>query len=508
VTNLARSIGGNWLLNLLQLAAVLVLSPYVLDQLGADLNGAWVAIVSWTGILSLLVLGVPMTAVRFAGAEAARGDEAAFQRVISTVQQVLVGLAGAALVTGTGLWLWFGERWLTSPEAQVLSEVQRSDARLAFALIVVQVSFAFVLRLPYGILEARRDFLARNALMAGEVLLRTGLTLACLAWRPELSTLAGVLVATLACEALVTRAVLRKRHPQVRLGFSGADRSLWRPLLNYSVFVLLLNVGALIAFRVDAIVISTHLPPSEATWFDFGNKFFDPLAGLLIAVGAVVMPYAAHLATQSSSTELQAVFLRWSKVCTLVSLLVLVYLITVGQAFLTVWAGPEVGQRSSEVLQVLCFGFLLYLPVRGVAVPVLMGSGSPKIPAIAMVITGALNLGLSWWLVQTHGIVGVAWGTAIPNTLFAAWVLPEACRRSGTTTAVYVRHVLAPQWLAAGAIGTLLWFTVQHLQPSTWWEVVGLGVMEVLLFAIVWLGLVWRGDAHLDTRTWWSKLRP
>jgi O-antigen/teichoic acid export membrane protein len=125
-----------------------------------------------------------------------------------------------------------------------------------------------------------------------------------------------------------------------------------------------------------------------------------------------------------------------------------------------------------------------------------------------MVVTGALNLGLSWWLVQTHGIVGVAWGTAIPNTLFAAWVLPEACRRSGTTTAVYLRQVLAPQWLAAGVIGTLLWFTVQHLQPSTWLEVVGLGILEVLLFASVWLGLVWRGDAHLDTRAWMSKLRP
>ena len=49
MTNLARSIGGNWLLNLLQLAAVLVLSPYVLDQLGADLKAEFSSILASTG---------------------------------------------------------------------------------------------------------------------------------------------------------------------------------------------------------------------------------------------------------------------------------------------------------------------------------------------------------------------------------------------------------------------------------------------------------------------------
>lgn len=506
MSGLAKHIGGNWLLNLLQLGATLFLSPFVLRQLGVDLNGAWVAIVAWTGILSLLVLGVPMTTVRFVGAELARGDEAALQRVVATCQLILLLLAGGALLVGAALWWHFGAHWLADEAAGVYTQVQQDDARLAFALVVLQAAFAFVLRLPYGILEAHRDFAARNALMAGEVLLRTTLTVVCLVLRPELSTLAGVLLATMLVEGVATRLVVRRRHPRVPLGFAGFDKSLVKPLLAFSVFVLLLNVGALLAFRVDAIVISSQLPPRDAVWFDFGNKFFDPLAGLLVAVGAVVMPYAAHLAAKEEGGELQAMFLRWSKVCTLLSLVVLVYLFVAGPAFLAVWAGPEVAERSSGVLRVLCLGFVAYLPVRGVAMPVLMGSGSPKIPATAMVATGLLNLGLSLWLVRTHGIVGVAAGTAVPNTLFALWVLPEACRRAGTTAAAYARGVLLPQWIAAGAIGVLLWFAVERLRPDSWIEVVGLGIMELLCFAIVWIGVVWRGDAHLDTRGLRAKL--
>lgn len=507
MTSIARHVGGNWLLNALQLAAVLVLSPYVYESLGAQQNGAWVVVVSWTGLLSLLVLGVPMATVRFVGAEAAKGDLAALNRVVATCQRTLCVLALAALVVGLGLWAWFRVGWLQGSPGAAFDAAQRADASLAFLLIVLQVAAAFVLRLPYAVLEAHKDFAARNMLMAGEVLLRTGLTLACLAWRPSLSTLAAVLVATMVVENLAARAVARARHPGLEFRLDGADAALVKPLLKFSVWALLLNVGALLSFRVAAIVISTHLPPSEATWFDFGNKFFDPLAGLLIAVGAVVMPHAAHLSTRGATDELREVYLRWSKVCTLASLVVLTFLVFVGPAFLLVWAGPEVAERSSAVLLVLCAGFLPYLPVRGVSVPVLMGSGEARTPALAMLGTGLANVLLSLVLVRTHGIVGVAVGTALPTALFAAWVLPAACRRAGVGLGEYARSVVAPQLAGAAVVALATWGAVRATRPDSWIEVLALGMMVVLLYAALWLSIVWRGDPHLDTRRLFSRLR-
>jgi O-antigen/teichoic acid export membrane protein len=507
VTSIARHVGGNWLLNALQLAAVLVLSPFVYRTLGAEQNGAWVVIVSWTGLLSLLVLGVPMATVRFVGAEVARGDQAALNRVVATCQRTLCLLAAAALVVGLLLWTWFRHGWLGGEAGAAFDEARRADASFAFLLIVLQVAAAFVLRLPYAVLEAHKDFAARNALMAGEVLLRTALTLGCLAWRPSLSTLAAVLAATMLVENLAARAVARARHPGLVFGLAGADLALVKPLLKYSVWALLLNVGALLSFRVAAIVISSHLPPDEATWFDFGNKFFDPLAGLLIAVGAVVMPYATHLATRGDADELREVYLRWSKVCTLASLVVLTFLVFVGPAFLAVWAGPEVAERSSTVLLVLCAGFLPYLPVRGVSVPLLMGAGDPRTPALAMACTGIANVALSLVLVRTHGIEGVAVGTALPTALFAAWVLPGACRRAGVGLGEYLGAVVAPQVAGAAVVALATWGAVRALRPDSWIEVLALGMMVVLLYAALWLAVVWRGDPQLDTRALLARLR-
>src|SRR6185295_1171093 len=140
----------------------------------------------------------------------------------------------------------------------------------------------------------------------------------------------------------------------------------------------LLNVGTLLAFRADALVIGAFLPAEEATYFDMGNKFFDPLTQFLIAVGAVIMPMTTRLATLGQGEELRHLFLKWSKICLSLALLV--------------------------------------------------GLGKPAFPALALLGMGAINLVLSLALVRSHGILGVAFGTALPNVLFAGAVLLRACR--------------------------------------------------------------------------------
>jgi len=104
----------------------------------------------------------------------------------------------------------------------------------------------FAMRLPYGIFDAHHDFVARNAIMAGELLLRLALTLLLLAWKASLPVLALVQVACMLFEFAVALAVLRRRHPEIRFGLASFDRSLVRGILGFSLFAMLLNVGNLL----------------------------------------------------------------------------------------------------------------------------------------------------------------------------------------------------------------------------------------------------------------------
>lgn len=481
-----KSVASNWILNLLQIAAVLWLSRFILHELGPDTNGLWVAIVSYTGILSLLILGVPMASVRAIATAIAHKSEDEERRAISTCMGICCAFGAAALLCALLLYLHFDATVLHRDGAPPLPADLVAGARSAFLVVALQVACGFVMRLPYGILEAHGEFALRNLVMGGEVLLRILLTTLLLSWRPELPMLALVLVASMLFEFAGALLFIRSRYPALSFSLRSFDRASVHSILSFSLFALLLNVGSLLAFRIDGLVITTHLPLSEATDFDFGNKFFDPLTQFLISIGAVIMPVAARLKAGGDASELRDVFMRWSKIALSIVLMVGIYLYVLGPAFLGVWVAPEYAERSGPVLRLLTLSFLFYLPVRGVALPLLMGLGKPRAPAIAMLLMGLVNLALSLALVSSHGIFGVALGTAIPNVLFALFVLFLACRELAITPATLLTRVLLRPLLAALPLALLLAFYEHHHPVRTWFALIASGLVFVALCLLLW----------------------
>src|SRR5206468_6913515 len=101
------------------------------------------------------------------------------------------------------------------------------------------------------------------------------------------------------------------------------------------------------------------------------------------------------------------------------------------------------------VLQILMISSLAFLPVRGVALPILMGLGKPRTPTIAFLAAGLMNLALSIALARPLGLAGVALGTAIPNVLFALVVLVIACRELQIGVGRYFAYVVPRAALGA-----------------------------------------------------------
>ncbi len=468
-----KNVGANWALNALQILVLLKLAPFVVDALGRDPNGLWVTIVSLTGILSLLVLGVPMASVRYVAEHVSTKDFARANAAVSTCLAICIALGVAALAIGAALWAFFESTYLHGAAAASVTPQTIEGARIAFAIVAIQVAMGFAMRLPYGIFDAHHDFVVRNAIMAGELLLRLGLTLTLLAWKASLPVLACVQVACMLFEFTVALAVLRRRYPAIRFGLASFDRA------------------------PDALVIGARLDAAQVTFFDIGNKFFDPLTGLLIAVGAVVMPMTTRLQATGEREELRRLFLKWSKICLSLVLLVGVYLIVLGPEFLGWWIGPDFVGPSGRVLQVLMASFFFYLPVRGVALPVLLGLGKPKVPALALLAMGVVNLLLSLALVGPLGIVGVALGTAVPNVLFAGALLVLACRELGVPLTQYAGYVAGRAVVGVLLPLAVLLFLKHGVHVSGFASLVGAGLASVLAFAVAWFGFVYRGDPYL-----------
>jgi O-antigen/teichoic acid export membrane protein len=498
-----KNVGSNWTLSGLQIVVFLVLARYTLDRLGLDGSGVWGAIVAVLGPLWLLVLGIPMASVRFVSAHIAKKEHAAANRVLATCFAV-TGILGLTALTIAGL-LYFGfEHGLLQNEAWQLGAGEVFDARVAYAVLALHVALGFVLTLPYGVYDAHHDFVVRNLIQAGGLLLRLGATLLFLALYPTLTALALVQLGVAAAEFAAAVLVSRRRHTGVRLRLGEVDWSLVRPILRFSSFAMLLNVGALLAFRLDALVLGASLDQTAIAIYDYGNKVFEPFLGLVLAIGMVVLPLATQLEAQGRTHELAPILRKWTKVASSVVFLVGLWLLVLGPAFLRWWVGPEFRSEMGDVLRILVVSFLAFLPVRGVALPILMGMGRQARPALALLVMGLANLGLSIALVGPLGLHGVAIGTAVPNVAFAVYVLAVALRTvGGPVRPVLVDGLLRP-FVGASLPAALLLLADDLHRVEGFLPLLLSGLGYVACWAVVQVVYVWRGDPDMDL---WTRVR-
>jgi len=490
-----RNVGSNWIVSVVTVVAVYFLTPYSIHKLGDDAYGTWNLIISITGYLGLLVLGVPMASVRYFAQHVARGDVSKLNEAIGSCTMLYLLLGGIALVIGVGLYAFFT---LTYHIPAGL----HADAQSAFFLMVLFVSVGFIALLPNGILAAHDDFVPRNMVRLWGVLLRLGLTIGLLALRASLTVLAVVQLACMAFDFGLCWLLVRRRYPATRFRLADFDWATTRGIFAFSVYVLILNAGARLSFETDSMVIGGFMDVGSIPFFTVANSFIIYLMEFLVAIAAVVMPTATRLQTQGKTAELRAIFLKWSKIALSLTLAPGLFLIVLGPRFIAWWIDPTFESPAGQVLQILMVSYIIFLPMRGVALPILMGLGKAGVPTIGFLVAGGLNLALSVLLVRPLGLAGVALGTAIPNVLYAVMIYVQACRELDVSVVEFVRYVVPRALLGSLPIlALLLWFKL-GLDVRSLVELVGAGIAMVVLFCVTWVLYVCRNDPHIDLRSW------
>jgi O-antigen/teichoic acid export membrane protein len=495
-----KNIGSNWVVTICAIAVTYVLTPFILHTLGQEGYGTWTLITSITGYLGLLVLGVPMASVRYFAEHVAEGNQRKMNAAIGSCTGLFLMTGVAALLVGVGLFAFFDSTY-------DIPAAFSYDARVAFGLIVLFVAAGFVGMIPEGIMAAHQDFVLRNLIVIGFLLLRLALTLVLLTVRASMIFLALIQVICLALDFSVCYLVIRRRYPGIRISLADFDWKMVRRVFSFSLYVLLLNMGGRLAFQTDALVIGAFLDLGRIPFYTVANSLVMYLMDFVIAIAAVVMPMATKLKTQGRTFELQEIFLRWSKIAFSMTMMAGLFLIVLGPKFIGWWIAPSFEGPAGEVLQILMVSSLVFLPVRGVALPILMGLGKPVLPTITFLASGLLNLGLSLLLVRPLGLPGVALGTAIPNVLFALVVLMLACRELGMPVKTYLGYV-GPRAIvgALPVLALLLWFKV-GAEVEGLFGLVSAGLAMVSIFGVVWIFFVYRNDPYLDLWGRVSRLR-
>jgi O-antigen/teichoic acid export membrane protein len=135
-----------------------------------------------------------------------------------------------------------------------------------------------------------------------------------------------------------------------------------------------------------------------------------------------------------------------------------------GATFIGLWMGREYGAPSGEILTILAVR-LACLGATGASGNVMLGASRERAVAAVCLAEASITVAAVMILVGPFGLLGVAWGAAIPTVVAALLVWPGLLRES---FGVEVRRYLSAGWgrpaLALVPFGVATWL-VEELWP-------------------------------------------
>jgi O-antigen/teichoic acid export membrane protein len=186
--------------------------------------------------------------------------------------------------------------------------------------------------------------------------------------------------------------------------------------------------------------------------------------------------------------RLRKIFIVGNRACAFTIFPITTLFVVLGKSIIEVWLGKQYVAQAYPILLVLIFPHTLML-MQNASSRILFGISKHGKLAIVTLIEGIANLVLSIVLVRRYGILGDAWGTAIPLLgtflLFMPWHL---CSKLGVRTSTYVRDAYLLPLLLCVPLAFALVLMQRWRAPHSYRQL----IPQLLIGGLVYgLGLGW-----------------
>ncbi len=401
----------------------LVMVPLALGYLGKESYGTWTAVSSLITMASFVDGGAGNATINIV-ARATGKDPQELPRIVSTSFFAMLTLATLAslLLLSISPFINWGAVFGTK-NSDLTSEVF-GLVLLVGLLFFARIPISLVAQIERGLQEGEREKITMGA---GALL---SLLFAYIAIQEDLgifgfgtAMLGGPLLAHLINSLLF----FFRWRPELRPRFENLDRTLGRELFGVGGLFFILQIAATFQVQSDNVLIAHMLGSASVVSYAVTMKLALTVTMLSnIALAPLWPAYREALATGDSEwvREIFLKSIRWSIFLSIPSALLLV---VVGKQLILLWAGPEA--IPSSLLLIGCATWMVITTI-GTALATLLNSMQlVGIQIRTALVTTAVNLGLSIFLVGYIGVEGAVWGSIIAYTLCALIPLSFIIRR-------------------------------------------------------------------------------
>ncbi len=477
---LVTNVGSSWFSLGFDVLVGLFLSPFLLHWLGDTAFGIWVLIFSITGYYGLFDLGIRSSVVRYVSKFTATDDVEDLAKLINTSLFTYSCIGVFSLLVTVFLSFYVDHIFKIPPEFH-------STARWLLLMVGASVGIGFPLGVVGGYLDGLQRFYINNwANIAGDV---ARLVLIVLAVRQGrgLLTIAAITV-LLPILLYVIRGIIAYRILPVPFGFKYVDRATFRTMANYSGVTLIIMIATQLKFKTDNLVIGTMISAAAVTYFSIGARIVSYAQQMVMALAQNFLPLASQSEATGNMNRLRKVFLAGNRVCAFTAFPITVTLLILGKSVIEVWVGKRYVATSYSVLVILIIPATL-MWAQAASGRVLFGISKHRTWAFVTLGEGIANLVLSIVLVRFYGIVGDAWGTAIPLTCSMLFFMPQhLCKKLDIRLRTFIRESYSMPFLLSLPLAAVLLLMQRWFVPHNYQQ---LAVQLLIGAAVYGLGLLW-----------------
>jgi len=484
-----------------ELAVNLLLAPYLLATLGAELFGIWIVLVVATNYFSLFDLGVSAGFIKhLTEAETLKRVD---QRNTIVATGWVFYAAFSLLIIGIGA---TAGGWLL--------RFLRVDP--AFTTVYLGVLAVFGIRnscvIYRSLLFARQRIDLINAISVMAALLNAAATVTALALGYGLFGLVTVSVGMALFHVTLEVFMAYRVYDGLRLRPLAASLSTFRALFQYGIRVQISRFADLVYLHIDKLLLSHFVGFGAVTFYELGGK----VAGLTRSFPTVLLqsllPAAAELEAQRKRARLLRLYVKSSKYLAALAFPLAAFSILEAKPIMQVWLGAGDHGAASLALQVLTVAYLFHLLMEP-ALAMARGIGVVQYEMRALLVTAVLNLVLSLLLIMQYGLTGALIGTTASMVigyglfmrLFHRYVAFPFGDLLKEVYLVPFAGVAVASAVVAAAGYSFGWFK----PPFNALRLIGLLILMLkgLLFVLVYAALVWKrgyiavSDVHLLRRT-------
>jgi O-antigen/teichoic acid export membrane protein len=461
---IVKNVSSSWFALGTNVVVGFFLWPLIVHRLGDDAAGIWVLIFSITGYYGLFDLGIRSSIIRYISKTKATNDMEGASRVISTSLFSYSCIGALAFLVTLIASLFVNQFHSVRPEFH-------STAPWLLLVVGSAVALGFPLGVSGGVLEGLQRFDARRLPDIAATLLKGALIVLALRHGYGLLTVALITVVMPLLASAVCTVIAAQLLP-VPIGLRYVDRATFREMATYGGTTLIIIISARLRFRSDSIIIGAFLSSAAITYFNIGARIVDYAGEVVENLAQVFVPMSSHADALGEIGRLRKIFVGGNRLCAFIIFPICAVLLVLGKSVIEVWVGVRYVQASYPILLILLLSTSLML-AQAASPRVLFGMSKHRTWAIATLIEGLTNIGLSIALVRPFGIIGDAIGTAAPLAITTICFLPwHLCRQLQIRIGTYLREAYLLPLILCVPLVMVLFMMKQWFVPHNYIQLV------------------------------------